>query len=122
MLDRLEDKEVRRVSKKAKFGPTIDEDSGDEEDYDLPPADITKPSRTSRAELGERPRASDADSVTGDTEAVPVAVTKGRTLLITTGPASVGSALRKNADGSVAALKVLPKRNKGSKVKESHSI
>jgi hypothetical protein len=36
-----------------------------------------------------------------------------------TAPASAGSALRRNTDGSVAAPKVLPKRNKGSKVSKT---
>ena len=108
MFDRREDKEVRRASKKVKLDPMIDEDSGDEEGYIIPLADVTKPPRVSQT---RQSRASDVHSVADDTEAV--------SLLVTVAPASVGSALRKSADGSVAAPKMLPKRNKSSKVKKS---
>ena len=106
MLGRQEDKEVRRISKKAKLDPMIDEDSGDE-DYSLL-LEPTKPSRASPEEQKSR-RTPDIRSVIEDTKA-------GVT------PASVGSALRKNADGSVVAPKLLAKRNKGSKVKQNHAL
>jgi hypothetical protein len=98
---------VRRASKRAKLDPMIDEDS--EEDDGVSLADITKPSRTSKAEQTRRSRTPDVRSVAEDTE----------TALVITAPAFVGSALRKNMDGSVATPKVLPKRNKDSKVSET---
>ena len=106
ILGRQEDKEVRRSSKKAKLEPMIDEDSGDE-DYSLL-LEPTKPSRASPEEQTSQ-RTPDIRSVIEDTKA-------GVT------PASVGSVLRKNADGSVAAPKLLPKRNKGSKIKQNHAL
>ena len=121
MLDRLEDKVVRRASKKVRLDPMIDEDSGDEEDYDSPPADDTKPFRASQAEQARRSRVPDVYPVDEDTEAVSALAITGRKLSVTTAPPPVGSALRKGANGSVAVPKVLPKRNKDSKVKEASS-
>jgi hypothetical protein len=106
MLDRQEDKEVRRISKKANLDPMIDEDSGDEEYRYSPLPDLTRSSRTPPEEQGRRSRTPNIRSVPDDTEVA----------LATTAPASVGSALRRNVDGSVAAPKLLPRRNKGSKV------
>lgn len=119
MFSRLEDKEVRRVSKRANLDPMIDEDSSDEEDYSLLPADVTKPSRNSQVEQTRPSRTPDVHSSTEGTEVALVPATKGHTTSVTTAPASVGSALRKNADGSVAVPKILPKRNKGMKVNKS---
>ena len=104
----MEDKAVRRASKKAWLDPMFDEDSSDEDDYSFPPPDATKSSWTSQAELARPSRTPDAHPAADDTE----------TVLVTAAPVSVGSALRKNADGSIANPKVLPKRNKGSKVSE----
>jgi len=116
MFDRREDKEVRRVSKKAKLDPMIDEDSSDGEGYDFPLGDIMKPSRTSPAKQTRRSRTPDVHPEVEDTEATSVPATAGRTASVTAAPASVGSALLKNADGRAATPRVLPKRNKGSKV------
>ena len=121
MLDRLEDKEVRRVSKKTKLDPMIDEDSGDEEDYDFPLAGFPKPSHTSQAERTRRSRTPNPNSAAEETEAVSVSATAGCTASVTTAPPSVGSALRKGADGRVATPRVLPKRDKGSKVEKTRS-
>lgn len=112
MLDRLEDKQVRRASRKTKLDPMVDEDSADEEDYSFPPQDATEPSHTSQAERTRQSRTSDVD----EDAATP---TNGRTTSFTSVPASVGSALRKNANGSATTPKVLPKRDKGSKVGET---
>ena len=103
MLDRVEDKQVRRVAKKTRLDPMIDEDSDEEEDCSFPSADATEPSHTFQTERPRRPRTPDTCPVAEGTETIP---------------AFVGSALRKNADGSIATPKVLPKRNKGSKVVE----
>ena len=115
MFDRLEDKEVRRASRKARLDPVVDEDSADEEDYDFPLDDVTKPSRTPQAERTSRPRTPDVRSVDEDS----VTGINGRTTAVTVAPASVGSALRKNANGGIATPKLLPKRNKDSKVGET---
>lgn len=115
MFDRLEDKEVRRISK-AKIDPVIDEDSGDEEDYNFPAADSTKQSRASPPEQIRRSRTPDPHSAAEDTEAASIPATKGLTASAKAVTASVGSALRRNPDGSVAARMILPKRNKRSKV------
>ena len=108
---------IRRASKRAKLDPMIDEDS--EEDDSISLADVSKPSRTAQAEQTRRSRTPDIRSVAEDTKAVSVLAIKDRTVLVTTAPAFVGSALRKNMDGSVATPKVLPKRNKDSKVSET---
>ena len=112
MFDRLEDKQVRRASRKTRLDPMVDEDSAGEEDYSFSLADATDPSHTSQPERMRRSRTPDVDqdSVT------PV---NGRATSVTSAPASVGSALRKNADGRVVTPKVLPKRDKGSKVGET---
>lgn len=115
MFDRFEDKEVWRASKKARLDPMIDQDSGDE-DYNIPPADVTQQSRTSPADQTRRSRTPCVRSAAEDTRASPIPTTSVLTALVTAAPAPVGSALRKNADGSVAARKILPKRNKASKV------
>lgn len=94
----------------------IGEDSGDEEDCDLSTG-VTKPSRTSRAQQTRRSKTPDVHSAAeDDTEVTSVPASKGRTMSVIAAPASLGSALRKNADGSVATPKILPKRNQGSKV------
>ena len=120
MFDRLEDKEVWRVSEKARLDPMIDEDSGDEEDYNFPPAGVTQQSRTSPADQIRRSRAPDVHSAAEDTEAAPIPAAKVVMASVTAAPASVGSALRKNADGSVGARKILPKRNRSLKVNNSY--
>jgi len=89
----------------------VDEDSADEEDYSFPLPDATEPSHTSQAERTRRSRTPDVDMDA-------VTPTYGRTTSVTSAPPSVGSALRKNANGSIATPKVLPKRDKGSKVGE----
>ena len=106
MLDRHEHKEVRRISKKADLDPMIDEDSDGEEYHHSPLVDLKVSSCTLPEEQERRPRTPDTRSVVGDTQDASVM----------TSPTFVGSALRRNVDGSVAAPKVLPKRNKGSKV------
>jgi len=121
MVDRREDKEVRRVSKKARLDPMINEDSGDGEDSDFALADVMKPSLTPPAKQTRRSRTPDVHSEAEDTEAMSVPASTGRKALVTAAPASVGSALRKNADGKVATPKILPKRDKGSKVNETPS-
>ena len=118
MFDRLEDKEVWRASKKTRLDPMIDQDSGDEEDYNIPPAGVTQQSRTSPADQTRRSRTPCVRSAAEDTRTSPIPATSALTALVTAAPASVGSALRKNADGSVAARKILPKRNK-TKVKKT---
>jgi len=120
MFDRLEDKEVWRVSEKARLDPMIDEDSGDEEDYNFPPAGVTQKSRTSPADQVRRSRTQDVHSSAEDTEAAQIPATMVLMASVTAAPTSVGSALRKNADGSVGARKILPKRNKSSKVNNSY--
>ncbi|KAF9783494.1 P-loop containing nucleoside triphosphate hydrolase protein [Thelephora terrestris] len=101
ILGRQEDKEVRRISKKTKLDPMIDEDSGDEDHSYLP-----EPTKSSRASPEEQTRRSGTPDVRSVFERIePPAA-----------PVSVGSALRKNTDGSVSAPKVLAKRNKGSKL------
>ena len=97
----------------------IDEDSGDE-DYNFPPPDITKPSRTSLAEQTRRSRTPGVHSAVEDPEAASAPTTNGLTAPITSDPASAGGALRRYPDGSVATPKILPKRNKGSKVNRSY--
>lgn len=109
ILDRQEDKEVRRISKRANLDPMIDEDSGDEEYPHSPLPNLTIQPRPIPEEQERRSRPPDIRSSLGDTQAASV----------TTVPTSVGSALRRNADGSVAAPKSLPKRNKGSKVNQT---
>jgi len=111
IVDRLEDREVRRVSKRTKLDPMIDEDSGDE-DYNSPPADVTNPPRAS-PEQTRQLRTPDINPAVEDPEAL---ATKELPASVTAVPTSAGSALRRYADGSVAAPKMLPKRNKGSKV------
>ena len=118
MFDRLEDKEVWRVSEKARLDPVIDEAS-DDEDYNCPPAGITQQSRVSSPDQTRRSRTPDVHSAAEDTEAALIPATKVLTASVAAAPASVGSALRKNADGSVGARKILPKRNKGLKVNNS---
>jgi hypothetical protein len=119
MFDRLEDKVIRRASKRAKLDPMIDEDSGDEEDDDFPLTDVADPSRTSQGERTRRSRTPDIRFVAEDAEAASVPETGGPMASVTTAPAFVGSALRKNGDGSVATPKVMPKRNKDSKVNKT---
>ena len=104
----MEDKKVRRASKKARLNPMVDEDSSDEEDYSFSLGDAMKPSCASQAEWTKPLRMPNMHFVANDTEGAHVAAA----------PISVGSALRKNVDGSIATPKVLPKRNKGSKVNE----
>lgn len=114
ILDLQEDKEVRRISKKTNINSMIDEDY-----HYFPPPDLTKSYRTSPEERARRSRTPDIRFVTGDAEATTVPVIQEYTASVTIAPASVGSALRRNADGSIAAAKVLPKRKKGSKVNET---
>ena len=95
------------------------EDSGDE-DYSFPAAGVTKQSPTSQTERTRRSRAPDTPSTTGDARASPTPATKELTAPVEAASASVGSALRRNPDGSVAVRKVLPKRNKSSKVNKLH--
>ena len=114
-MGRLEDKEVRRVSRKVKLDPMIDEDSVDE-DYDFLLEGATKPFPTFQAEQTRLLGTPDIHSPTGDTETTFTSTIKGSITSATTAPTSLGSALRKNADGSIAAPKVLSKRNKGQKV------
>lgn len=118
MFDRQEDKEVRRISKKANLDPMTDEGSVDEE-YDCSPADLTKISHTPPEEEARRPNTAGIRSVAGGAEPMPVPVTQDHSVSVITAPSSAGSALRRDADGSLAAPKVLPKRNKGSKVNET---
>ena len=112
MFDRLEDKQVRRASGRTGLDPMVDNDSADEEDYSFPLADATELSHASRAERTRRSRTPDVD----EDAVTPI---DGWTTSVTSTPASVGSALRKNANGNVATPKVLPKRDKGSKVGET---
>lgn len=119
ILDRREDKAVRRISK-ANLDPMIDEDTDDEEYHHSPLVDLTKPFRTSSEEYTRRSGTSDVHSLAGDDEVAPVTATLGLTATAVTFPASVGSALRKNADGNVAVPKVLPKRIKGLKVNKTN--
>lgn len=117
MLNRQEDKEVRRISKKANLDPMIDDESDEEEDYHSPLTDLTKSSRTSLEEQASRSGTPDLRSVAGDTEATSIPAAQENTESGVFAPTSVGSALRRNMDGSIAVPKILPKRNKGSKVK-----
>jgi hypothetical protein len=117
MLDRQEDKKVRMISKKANLDSIIDDDSGDEEYYPSLLADLTKSSCTLPEEQERRSRTPDVRPIASDTETMPVPATHAVKSM--TAPASVGSALRRNTDGSVAAPKVLPKRNEGSKVSKN---
>ena len=113
MMDRQEDKEVRRISKRVKLDPMIDEDSDDKEDYHTSLQDPTKPSYTPSDEQTRRSRTPVARSVAEDTE---IPATQGQMGSAAAVSVSVGSALRRDADGSVVAPKVLPKRNKCAKV------
>ena len=112
-MDRQEDTEVRRISKRMKLDPMIDEDNSDEEDYHTSLQDLTKLSYTHSDEQTRRSRTPVARSVAEDTE---IPATEGQIGSAAAVSASVGSALRRDADGSVVAPKVLPKRNKCAKV------
>lgn len=115
-MDRQEDKEVRRISKKVRLDPMIDEDSGDEEDHHSPPSDLAN-SPSAPPEWHKGPsRTLDPHPVD---ENAGIALVPTSVASITAVPIPVGSALRKNADGSVVAPKLLPKRNKGAKVNET---
>ena len=112
MFDRLEDRNVRRASRKARLDPMVGEDSADEEGYNSTLEDAIEPSSASLVERTVRPGTPDFDDDA-------VTAIDGRTTSVTPAPVSVGSALRRNTNGSVATPKVLPKRNKGSKVRET---
>lgn len=115
MLNRQEDKEIRRISKKVNLDPMIDEDSDGEEYLHSSPADLVKSSRASPKEQARRPRTLDLPSAACGTKAALVPATREHTPVT----ASVGSALRRNVDGNITAPKILPKRNKGSKVNQA---
>lgn len=93
----------------------IDEDSSSE-GCDSSPPELTKVPRAPPERQTRRSMTPDDHSVTERVDSASVLVTtKGAMSALVAPP--VGSALRKNADGSIAAPKVLPKRNKDSKVK-----